>query len=208
MLQRSCCRSMTLSTSFKCSPMRVPLRRCNSSATRPRHSGRAAGVSRLVLHALVFFCAWKISSQSARATRTPSRIASGFSPRARERQPGRLRCAGSWGFPRHAACQLTDSCSPPKGPAPGQRRPLVVLVAWRRWRRCAGPRRRGGTGGLPSQQHPPIMIVGPTVTMAWPPMGVPAAASSVSSETSQKKSSSVWSSSAVRWFTRLPLFAC
>jgi hypothetical protein len=27
------------------------------------------------------------------------------------------------------------------------------------------------------------MIVGPTVTMAWPPMGVPAAASSVSSET-------------------------
>ena len=61
---------------------------------------------------------------------------------------------------------------------------------------------------FPSQQHPPIKIVGPTVTMAWPPMGVPAAASSVSSETSQKKSSSVWSSSAVLWFTRLPHFAC
>jgi hypothetical protein len=28
--QRSCCPSMMLSTSFKCSPMRVPLRRCNS----------------------------------------------------------------------------------------------------------------------------------------------------------------------------------
>ena len=35
--QRSC-RSMMLSTIFKCSPMRVPLRRCNSSATRARHS--------------------------------------------------------------------------------------------------------------------------------------------------------------------------
>jgi hypothetical protein len=62
----------------------------------------------------------------------------------------------------------------------------------------------GWGAGFPSQQHPPIMIVGPTVTMAWPPMGVPAAASSVSSDTSQKKSSSVRSSSAVLWFMRLP----
>jgi hypothetical protein len=65
----------------------------------------------------------------------------------------------------------------------------------------------GGGLSFPSQQHPPIKIVGPTVTMAWPPMGVPAAASSVSSETSQKKSSSVWSSSAVTWFmATTPLF--
>ena len=42
---------MMLSSSFKCSPMRVPLRRCNSSATRARHS--AAGVRRLVPHALL-----------------------------------------------------------------------------------------------------------------------------------------------------------
>ena len=34
------CRSMMLSTSFKCSPMRVPLRRCISLATRARHSAR------------------------------------------------------------------------------------------------------------------------------------------------------------------------
>jgi hypothetical protein len=38
--QRSFWRLMMLSTSFKCSPMRVPLRRCNSSATRARHSAR------------------------------------------------------------------------------------------------------------------------------------------------------------------------
>ena len=38
--------------------------------------------------------------------------------------------------------------------------------------------------GLLAQQHPPTMTVGPTVTMAWPPMHMPADASSVSSETS------------------------
>jgi hypothetical protein len=43
---------MTLSTSFKCSPMRVPLRRCNSSANASA-AQRAAGVSRLVPHALL-----------------------------------------------------------------------------------------------------------------------------------------------------------
>jgi hypothetical protein len=37
----------------------------------------------------------------------------------------------------------------------------------------------GCGASFPSQRHPPIMIVGPTVTMAWPPMRVPAAASSV-----------------------------
>ena len=84
---------------------------------------------------------------------------------------------------------------------------LAMLAAMRRAssrvRRCsrapgAALSDPAGCGAsFPSQQHPPIMIVGPTVTMAWPPMGVPAAASSVSSETSQKKSSSVWSSSAV-----------
>ena len=35
----------------------------------------------------------------------------------------------SIGFPRHAACQLTDSRSPSKGPAPGQRRPLVSGIS-------------------------------------------------------------------------------
>ena len=38
--------------------------------------------------------------------------------------------------------------------------------------------------------------------------GLMPAASSVSSGDPQKKSSSVWSSSAVLWFMRLPLFAC
>jgi hypothetical protein len=71
----------------------------------------------------------------------------------------------------------------------------VLLLAMGRCLR-SNPRSRRLGLELPSQQHPPIKIVGPTVTMAWPPMGVPAAASSVSSETSQKKSSSVWSSSA------------
>jgi hypothetical protein len=28
----------------------------------------------------------------------------------------------------------------------------------------------GCGASFPSQQHPPIMIVGPTVTMNWPPM--------------------------------------
>jgi hypothetical protein len=58
----------------------------------------------------------------------------------------------------------------------------------------------------PSQQHPPTMIVGPTVTTHWPSMSAPAAASRVSSENSQKKSSSVWSSSAVElvlWFMEI-----
>jgi hypothetical protein len=60
----------------------------------------------------------------------------------------------------------------------------------------------------PCQQHPPTMIVGPIVTRDWPPM--PAAASSVSSETSLKTSSSVWSSSVVSlvlWPIDSPLFA-
>ena len=34
--------------------------------------------------------------------------------------------------------------------------------------------------GSPSQRHDPIRIVGPTVTIAWSPMRLPAAASSVS----------------------------
>ena len=38
-------RSMTLSTSFKCSAIRVPLRRCNSSDTRARHSARQASAA-------------------------------------------------------------------------------------------------------------------------------------------------------------------
>jgi hypothetical protein len=43
---------MMLSTSFKCSPMRVPLRRCNSLGYSSA-AQRAAGVSRLVPHALL-----------------------------------------------------------------------------------------------------------------------------------------------------------
>jgi hypothetical protein len=39
-VDRSCCRSMMLSTIFKRSPMRVPLRRCNYSPIARRSSGR------------------------------------------------------------------------------------------------------------------------------------------------------------------------
>ncbi len=47
------CRSMTLSTRFKCSPIRVsPASRSSSSATRARHSVRQERGG-LVLHALV-----------------------------------------------------------------------------------------------------------------------------------------------------------
>jgi hypothetical protein len=34
-----------VSTSFKCSPISIPRRRCSSSATRPRHSARQASAA-------------------------------------------------------------------------------------------------------------------------------------------------------------------
>jgi hypothetical protein len=46
---------------------------------------------------------WKIASQSTKATRTPSRTASGSWPASARRRPGRIRCAGPLGFPSQPA---------------------------------------------------------------------------------------------------------
>ena len=72
-------RSIMLSTSFNCSAVGVPRRRCSSSATRERHSARQTRAA-LSLMRLFVCCARKIVSQSASATRTPLRTASGASP--------------------------------------------------------------------------------------------------------------------------------
>ena len=69
---------------------------------------RAAGVSRLALMRFFGSCSRKIASQSARATRTPSPIASRSSLASARTSPRK-------GFdalvhrvsPRHAACQLS-----------------------------------------------------------------------------------------------------
>jgi len=60
------------------------------------------------------------SCACAKATLTPSRIASGFSPASARTSARKASMRWSIGFPRRTACP-----SPPKGPAPGQRRPLV-----------------------------------------------------------------------------------
>ena len=54
-------------------------------------------------------CSRKIASHLARATRTPSRTASALRPRARERRPGRIRCAGPSGFPAVPPVSLADN---------------------------------------------------------------------------------------------------
>jgi hypothetical protein len=86
-------RSMTLSTSFKCSASVFP---CGAVVPRSPERGTApAGVSRLVPHALL------------RLLQPEDRLALGVRPRARERRPGRVRSAGPSGFPRRTACQLS-----------------------------------------------------------------------------------------------------
>ena len=49
----------------------------------------------------------------------------GFRPRAREHPPGRNRCSSPSGFPAAPPVSIADSIAA-EGPAPGQRRPLVV----------------------------------------------------------------------------------
>jgi hypothetical protein len=50
--------------------MRVPLRRCSSSATRVRHNARQTRAAWSLMRLFVS-CARKIASQSVSATRTP-----------------------------------------------------------------------------------------------------------------------------------------
>jgi hypothetical protein len=64
-------------------------------------------------------CSRKIASHLATATRTPPGPRPALRPRARERRPGRIRCAGPSDFPAAAPVSIADSPSPPKAPPHG-----------------------------------------------------------------------------------------
>ena len=87
---------------------------------------------------------------------------------------------------------------------------LGVLAAMRRAssrvRRCADCAIPQAAARASQVSNTPNHDRGPTwLGRRW---GCPPPPQVSRQETSQKKSSSVWSSSAVLWFMRLPLFAC
>ena len=107
---------MTLSTSFKCSPMRVPLRRCNSSANASA-AQRTAGVSRLVPHALLRLL--QPEDRLALGEGDPHPVADRVRLFACERenvaQEG-FDALVHRAFPAVPLVSLADSRSPPKAP--------------------------------------------------------------------------------------------
>ena len=121
---------MMLSTSFKCSPMRVPLRRCNSLATRARHSARRASAALSLMPSSA-----PAAGRSPRTWRgrpaPPPGPRPALRPRARERRSGKRRCASvsrlAWIAPGESARPLCGSTGSPKAVKPRktrQRRPL------------------------------------------------------------------------------------
>ena len=98
-----------LSTIFKCPPMRVPL-----ATPRPRERGTARGRREPPCPS----CASSAPAAGRSSRNRPGRHAHlpgsrpSLHPRARERRPGRLRCAGPSGFPAVSPVSLTDSRSP------------------------------------------------------------------------------------------------